>query len=166
MSRAELNTTPQCPACRDRVEVCGILVYKRGLCPRHRAIWNEEDRKDTERGVRGHVADVVVVDDPLPPNCPLRTGARPCMCDLPRCPECGYTKHDAQFECDHARCGGTIPPAKPVGEIFGVPLVECDQCSALVPVDAYNPDSAVLCERCEATMRGHARLERDVREQR
>lgn len=42
------------------------------------------------------------------PNCPLETGLRPCMCDLPRCPVCGYTKHDAQFEGDHFVCIGKI----------------------------------------------------------
>jgi len=45
-------------------------------------------------------------------NCPLRTGLRPCQCDLPRCPSCGYTKHDAEFEGDHGLCGGSIPKAK------------------------------------------------------
>lgn len=43
------------------------------------------------------------------PNCPLSTGLRPCECDMPRCPECGYTEHDAQFEMDHHVCPGTIP---------------------------------------------------------
>lgn len=43
------------------------------------------------------------------PNCPLKTGLRPCMCDLPRCPVCNYTKHDAAFEMDHDRCRGVIP---------------------------------------------------------
>lgn len=42
-------------------------------------------------------------------NCPLVTGLRPCECNLPRCYECGYTKHDAQFEMDHDKCNGTIP---------------------------------------------------------
>lgn len=48
------------------------------------------------------------------PNCPLETGLRPCQCDLPRCPECGYTEHDARFEMDHIYCRGTIPPAGPL----------------------------------------------------
>jgi hypothetical protein len=44
------------------------------------------------------------------PNCPLRTGLRPCMCDLPRCPSCGYTEHDRQFEGEHDDlCTGRIP---------------------------------------------------------
>lgn len=42
-------------------------------------------------------------------NCPLVTGLRPCECDLPRCPVCNYTKHDAQFEMDHNLCYGRIP---------------------------------------------------------
>lgn len=42
-------------------------------------------------------------------NCPLRTGLRPCDCDLPRCPICNYTEHDAAFEADHALCPGRIP---------------------------------------------------------
>lgn len=42
-------------------------------------------------------------------NCPLETGLRPCECDLPRCPVCNYTRHDAAFEMDHATCSGTIP---------------------------------------------------------
>ena len=43
-------------------------------------------------------------------NCPLTTGLRPCMCpNEPRCPECGYTAHDAAFELDHSRCPGQIP---------------------------------------------------------
>lgn len=45
----------------------------------------------------------------IEPNCPLRTGLRPCMCDLPRCPECGYTEHDVRFEGDHYLCPGTVP---------------------------------------------------------
>jgi hypothetical protein len=49
-------------------------------------------------------------------NCPLVTGLRPCMCDLPRCPECNYTKHDAQFEGDHHICPGTIPEIE--SEVF------------------------------------------------
>jgi hypothetical protein len=36
---------------------------------------------------------------------------RPCLCDLPRCPICGYTKHDASFEGDHSKCTGEIPRA-------------------------------------------------------
>ena len=44
------------------------------------------------------------------PNCPLKTGMRPCLCDLPRCPKCNYTKHDAAFEQDHRFCSGIIPP--------------------------------------------------------
>jgi len=47
------------------------------------------------------------------PNCPLQTGLRPCECDLPRCPVCNYTDHDARFECDHWHCGGAIPPSCP-----------------------------------------------------
>lgn len=43
------------------------------------------------------------------PNCPLETGLRPCMCRLPRCPVCGYTKHDAMYEGDHGLCKGKIP---------------------------------------------------------
>ncbi len=43
-------------------------------------------------------------------NCPLETGMRPCECELPRCPICGYTEHDARFEGDHYRCKGIIPP--------------------------------------------------------
>lgn len=46
---------------------------------------------------------------PIELNCPLRTGSGPCECDLPRCPECGYTKHDSQFQADHYLCVGTIP---------------------------------------------------------
>lgn len=42
-------------------------------------------------------------------NCPLETGIRPCLCDLPRCPKCNYTEHDARFEMDHHLCGGEIP---------------------------------------------------------
>lgn len=42
-------------------------------------------------------------------NCPLITGLRPCECNLPRCPKCNYTKHDAQFEGDHHNCNGKIP---------------------------------------------------------
>ena len=33
-----------------------------------------------------------------------------CTCDLPRCPVCGYTKHDAAFHMDHGMCKGVIPP--------------------------------------------------------
>jgi len=43
------------------------------------------------------------------PNCPLATGLRPCACDLPRCPVCNYTEHDAAFEMDHHLCKGVIP---------------------------------------------------------
>jgi hypothetical protein len=51
----------------------------------------------------------------LKPNCPLRTGLIPCECDLPRCPECNYTKHDAAFEfAGHRPCRGFIPPRKNV----------------------------------------------------
>lgn len=47
-----------------------------------------------------------------PPNCPLQTGLRPCMCEaMPRCPVCNYTEHDAAFESDHASCPGRIPDA-------------------------------------------------------
>ena len=53
------------------------------------------------------------------PNCPLETGLRPCICELPRCPVCGYTKHDASFEGDHHICKGRIPdkqrPTTPEG---------------------------------------------------
>ena len=42
-------------------------------------------------------------------NCPLESGAGPCECDLPRCPVCGYTEHDARFHQDHERCEGEIP---------------------------------------------------------
>jgi hypothetical protein len=71
-------------------------------------------------------------------NCPLKSGVRPCGCDIPRCELCGYTEHDAQFEGDHAlgeAAGGRIPgtdtelweepwlsapePAAPPGPRFG-----------------------------------------------
>jgi hypothetical protein len=42
-------------------------------------------------------------------NCPLVTGMRPCGCNLPRCPVCNYTEHDAAFEMDHHSCKGAIP---------------------------------------------------------
>lgn len=33
-----------------------------------------------------------------------------CACPgEPRCPLCGYTKHDAQFLMDHSLCNGEIP---------------------------------------------------------
>lgn len=42
-------------------------------------------------------------------SCPnLSRGIRPCTCDLPRCPKCGYTRHDAHFEMDHRLCDGAI----------------------------------------------------------
>ncbi len=31
------------------------------------------------------------------------------MVDLPRCPECGYTKEDALIHWDHYLCKGKIP---------------------------------------------------------
>lgn len=41
-------------------------------------------------------------------ECPATPG--PCECPgLPRCPSCGYTRHDASFWGDHGRCGGVIP---------------------------------------------------------
>ena len=34
-----------------------------------------------------------------------------CECsDMPRCPKCGYTEHDAAYLMDHHLCDGTIPP--------------------------------------------------------
>lgn len=42
-------------------------------------------------------------------NCPLVTGLRPCGCNIPRCPVCRYTEHDAQFEMDHYLCSVSIP---------------------------------------------------------
>lgn len=29
--------------------------------------------------------------------------------EIPRCPECGYTKEDAAIHCDHHLCKGQIP---------------------------------------------------------
>lgn len=52
--------------------------------------------------------------DPIA-NCPLVTGLRPCMCDLPRCPTCNYSDHDARFEMDHGSCSGVIPAPRPPG---------------------------------------------------
>lgn len=54
------------------------------------------------------------------PNCPLATGLRPCQHDIPRCPKCNYTDHDARFELDHSTCGGLIPPL-PI-------VVHCPKC--------------------------------------
>ena len=45
-----------------------------------------------------------------PANCPLVTGRIPCMCDIPRCPACGYTEHDARFHLDHGLCREKNPP--------------------------------------------------------
>lgn len=36
-------------------------------------------------------------------------GVQPCPCDLPRCPFCNYTRHDAAFNMDHQVCAGAIP---------------------------------------------------------
>ena len=33
-----------------------------------------------------------------------------CTCDLPHCPLCGYTRHDAAHLMDHRLCKGVIPP--------------------------------------------------------
>jgi hypothetical protein len=49
-------------------------------------------------------------------NCPLETGLRPCMCDIPRCPVCNYTTHDAAFEGDHHLCKGKIPESEDTDE--------------------------------------------------
>lgn len=43
-------------------------------------------------------------------DCPnLSRNINPCECDLPRCPRCGYTRHDASFQLDHRMCPGRIP---------------------------------------------------------
>lgn len=53
-------------------------------------------------------------------NCPLETGLRPCMCDLPRCPLCSYSDHDERFAMNHSACKGQIPDA-----------LECDRCDGV-----------------------------------
>ena len=62
---------------------------------------------DTEECPRDNMAKAVRVE--FLDNCPLETGLRPCMCNMPRCPVCNYTAHDATFEGDHRLCKGTIP---------------------------------------------------------
>lgn len=68
------------------------------------------------------------------PNCPLRTGLRPCECDLPRCKACGYTKHDAAFEGDHVRCPGKIPEHLPASgaEVADAVAAERERCAKAV----------------------------------
>lgn len=46
---------------------------------------------------------------PTKEDCSTLHDGRVCECDLPRCPSCGYTQHDAAFHLDHDLCLGTIP---------------------------------------------------------
>lgn len=86
-----------------------------------------------------------------PANCPLVTGLRPCECDLPRCPVCNYTEHDARFEGDHHLCRGVIPAAGggALTAFAGVPCRVCGVTRAEhAPVDRshhnYVLDEAAL----------------------
>lgn len=82
----------------------------------HADMLREDDRPDVEFCSKGCLnwwrADQrgeAPNDESTAPNCPLVTGQRPCECDLPRCPVCNYTEHDARFERDHHLCRGVIP---------------------------------------------------------
>jgi len=50
-----------------------------------------------------------------------------CTCpNEPRCPLCGYTKHDAQFLMDHNLCNGEIPERKTAAKTRRAPLTVAD----------------------------------------
>lgn len=70
------------------------------------------------------------------PNCPLTTGLRPCLCDLPRCPVCGYTRHEGRGVglprmrqvCDRERCGDVPSPRYPRFRVPACPGVTIGRC--------------------------------------
>lgn len=96
------------------------------------------------------------------PNCPLETYLRPCMCpDMPRCPECGYTQHDADAEGDHHLCGGAIPEkALPMkSTLLPCPFCGCKDHRWGNQGEHIQDGYEVYCDGCHAEMWGQTREE-------